>query len=329
MKKILIYALYDEDGEPRYVGKTSQYLKQRLYAHINESKSKKYKNNHKNNWIKSMISNGLNPTIKVIDVVPEQDWELWEKYWISEYKKLGYKMTNSTLGGLGGSGYPHTESSKKKMRHAKLGIPLSEEHKAKISKGVKEKADENPNYNRSGNNLKVPLDRDALYDLYITQNLTMPQTADKLNVSETTVFRNLKDYKIKKPKKLLKEQYSTNPIKPVLQYDLEGNLIKEWPQGSSYILRETGIEVARCCRGLINTSKGYIWRYKDEWFDLGLDRRPKSYIVEQYSMDGKFIDEHLSIRKALISTGIKNKKLISKCCKGEVRSAGGFIWKYK
>lgn len=32
---VIIYTLSDENGNIRYVGKTSQYLKQRLYAHIN------------------------------------------------------------------------------------------------------------------------------------------------------------------------------------------------------------------------------------------------------------------------------------------------------
>jgi len=71
--------------------------------------------------------------------------------------------------------------------------------------------------------------------------------------------RNLKEYGIEKGKETLKEHYSSRPIKPVLQYDLSGNFIKEWAEGPSYILRETWIEVARCCRGIMKTSKGFWW----------------------------------------------------------------------
>lgn len=51
--------------------------------------------------------------------------------------------------------------------------------------------------------------------------------------------------------------------KTVLQYDLEGNFIKEWPSA-----RECGrngfnqSSVASCCRGELKTHKGYIWKYK-------------------------------------------------------------------
>ena len=51
--------------------------------------------------------------------------------------------------------------------------------------------------------------------------------------------------------------------KPVLQYDLEGNLIREWKS-----VTECGMNgynqghVAACCRGERKTHKGFIWEYK-------------------------------------------------------------------
>ena len=55
--------------------------------------------------------------------------------------------------------------------------------------------------------------------------------------------------------------------KKTLQYDLQGNLIKEW---SSVIeaSKELNINkgtIANCCRGEkhYNTAGGYIWRYKE------------------------------------------------------------------
>jgi predicted GIY-YIG superfamily endonuclease/predicted DNA-binding protein YlxM (UPF0122 family) len=265
-KTTYIYTISDENGNIRYIGKSNN-PKRRIYQHINEKFNK-----HKYNWLQSIIKRGEFPKIEVIEEVPESEWQIHEVYWISQFKSWGFNLINKTTGGDGANGYKHKPSSKKKMRHAKLGTTLSDEHKEKISNSVKKKFEECPNYNRSGNNLSSPIDRDLLYKLYITENLTMPQCADKLNVSETTVFRNLKNYNIKKSEDALKKQYSTRPIKTVLQYDLKGNLIKEWPEGPNHIHKEIGIEVARCCRGLNKTSKGFIWRYKDEWFDLGLDK---------------------------------------------------------
>lgn len=51
--------------------------------------------------------------------------------------------------------------------------------------------------------------------------------------------------------------------KPVLQYDLEGNFVREWKS-----IRECGRNgydqgnVTSCCRGKQKTHKGFIWKYK-------------------------------------------------------------------
>ena len=55
--------------------------------------------------------------------------------------------------------------------------------------------------------------------------------------------------------------------KPVLQFDLEGNFIQEFPStvkaalflGKSYQAKSS---IANCCRGLNKTSFGFIWKYK-------------------------------------------------------------------
>ena len=49
--------------------------------------------------------------------------------------------------------------------------------------------------------------------------------------------------------------------------------------------------------------------------------------VVQYSKDGEFITEYTSTREAERQTGC-NHQNISKCCKGKLKSAGGYIWRY-
>lgn len=53
--------------------------------------------------------------------------------------------------------------------------------------------------------------------------------------------------------------------KKVIQYDMQGNFIKEW--GSTMeIQRELGIRnscISACCKGLYKQSHNYIWKYKD------------------------------------------------------------------
>jgi len=55
-------------------------------------------------------------------------------------------------------------------------------------------------------------------------------------------------------------------------------------------------------------------------------RRCKS--VLQYDLDNNFIKEYYSLKTAEIATGVRNGN-ISHCCKGNYKSSGGFIWKFK
>lgn len=49
--------------------------------------------------------------------------------------------------------------------------------------------------------------------------------------------------------------------------------------------------------------------------------------INQYDMNGKFIKQWNYIREVQKELGISNANII-KCCKGERKSAGGYIWKY-
>lgn len=51
--------------------------------------------------------------------------------------------------------------------------------------------------------------------------------------------------------------------KKTLQYDLDGNLIKEWPS-SMEIERQLGFRqgnIGMCCRGIRKSAYGYVWKY--------------------------------------------------------------------
>jgi len=52
--------------------------------------------------------------------------------------------------------------------------------------------------------------------------------------------------------------------RPVLQYDLEGNLIREY-KSLNEAWEKTGIarsQIARCANGIYETARGYIWKFK-------------------------------------------------------------------
>jgi hypothetical protein len=90
---------------------------------------------------KNIVQKYGNPNIEILanwDV--EQDAFDHEKFLISCFKDMGYKLANLTDGGEGTSGYKHTAKQRENNRRARLGkpvwnigIPCKEETKIKIS----------------------------------------------------------------------------------------------------------------------------------------------------------------------------------------------------
>ena len=78
-----------------------------------------------------------------------------------------------------------------------------------------------------------------------------------------------------------------------------------------------------------NTSSYSRGTYKrsDEHRKHISESKPKKPVI-QFSKNGEFIAEYPSTREAEIQTGC-NRGNICLCCKGEHKSAGGYIWKYK
>lgn len=116
-----IYSLkHPITNEVRYVGKTTS-PNRRYKEHI----YKLNKTDHKTNWIKSLLLDGLKPIMCIIEECIGE-WEDREKYWITQFNNL----TNLSDGGGKCS---MSDEVKEKIRQANLGKVLSEETKAKIS----------------------------------------------------------------------------------------------------------------------------------------------------------------------------------------------------
>jgi hypothetical protein len=114
MEKYFIYTLTFE-GKVFYIGKTKN-LKNRLKEH---KKSSRLKRTYKERFISQILSENKDFEIIVIDEVDIGTENYWEIYWISEYKKLGHNLYNTSIGGDGGdtwSGRKHSDETKNKLR---------------------------------------------------------------------------------------------------------------------------------------------------------------------------------------------------------------------
>jgi len=132
---------------------------------------------------------------------------------------------------------------------------------------------------------------------------------------------------------------------PVIQFDKEGKFMKKYPS-----LKVASIEtlvnlslIIRCLKNRQKTAGGYQWKYKDDSFydsngtikkiDPVKYKKPPSNPHErkiiQFDLEGNFINEFSSIRKAARVIGTKHHVLIKKCADGNAYSALGFQWRYK
>jgi hypothetical protein len=88
------------------------------------------KSTHKNHWIRKLLANGLKPRILAVESAPIEELNDLERMYIQRFRMAGYNLTNATDGGEGLKN-PSMET-RKKMSAAKLGRPLTPEHRAKV-----------------------------------------------------------------------------------------------------------------------------------------------------------------------------------------------------
>lgn len=137
--------------------------------------------------------------------------------------------------------------------------------------------------------------------------------------------------------KRAKNQTRKCHIEGIIQIDLQNKkIIKIWDslkqiQKALGIL-ETGI--IDCCNGRLKTYKNFGWAYNETSFNLEAKlnkitapNKTTAKSISQYTKQGEFIKKWNSITEAANALNMKHQN-ISACCRGESKSAGGFIWKF-
>ena len=260
MNNAFIYILSDpRNGLVRYIGKTND-PDMRFKAHLNSSRDK---NTHKRNWINNIKNEGMKPDFDIIDEVPIDEWQYWEKFYISLFKCWGFNLLNYTSGGDGATFANKGTWKKGNVPHNK-GIPHSEEVKNKIR--------------------------------------------EKL-----TGVSNVNSYK------------------PIIQYDINFNMIKRYRcirdavnESNGYFIES---KISNCLTGKRRHHRNYIWKYDNGENLAKYEILPIEKGVIQYGKDLIEVNRFPSINSASRDTGILSTNICA-CCKGKVKTAGGYIWKY-
>jgi hypothetical protein len=184
----------------------------------------------KNRLKQHIFNKGEFMEMVVLEEITETEWKFWESYWIEQFIQWGFILENKNKGGGGPlAGIP-------KPVGFGMGRVHSEYTKQKIGQS---------NKNNIG---PLGIKRKESTKQKISQSNSKPKPDGFGN--------KIKEIKTNTP--CLKNR------RPVLQYDLEGKFIKEW-DGAITIKNElniSNVSIMQCCRGIIQTSHNYVWKYK-------------------------------------------------------------------
>lgn len=145
-------------------------------------------------------------------------------------------------------------------------------------------------------------------------------------------------WKWKNDKKIISSIEGVYKNDTILQYDLEGNFIKEW-NSLQEIQKSLNISKSSLCsnlKGKTHSSKNFQWKYKHSNKEIKKCQKYKktsSYLnkahggVYQYDKNNNLIAYYETATDAKKATGISNSD-IGQVCKGKRKTAGGFIWRF-
>lgn len=120
--------------------------------------------------------------------------------------------------------------------------------------------------------------------------------------------------------------------KSVKQFSIDGKLLNSYPSVAE-ASRVTGISKSSINKFLSGKIKspttGFLWSYDDSIPSV-VDRYSlyKPRPVAQYTLDGRFVKEFISMSIAARETGISQGNIYG-CCIGKRKRTGLFTWRYK
>lgn len=140
--------------------------------------------------------------------------------------------------------------------------------------------------------------------------------------------------------KRLKSGFIEKVNKPVLQYDLNCNLIARYPSikaAAEAIGTGKQTSITACCQGKFTHSGGYIWKYENDMTPV--KRKYPAYFKKVIQKDkfGNILNVYNSTTEAadhLLQTELKNRSRktvsagISLCARGLNKTAYNYKWEY-
>lgn len=330
MNKYKAYILIDPTTNiPRYVGITSRALEKRFSDHLQDIKSRPKLNLHKTNWFLLLKKENKAPIIKQIAEFDSlEKAKQFEINYISKYKEK-YKLINQTKGG----DFPGFNINSREVILAKdTTRPISQ-------------------YNILGEHIAdYEITEDAKRALGLKNKACSHITQccrGKRSCAYGYIWRykedSLGDISFINPKTLL--------FNKLVQYDLEGNKIKEFKSYKEASLEigdhSHGANIEAVIYGLQKECKGFKWKlepkyvyYNQELLNKIMNRKHSeyknskhnysNYKIYKYDINMQLVKTYNSILSAsedLIEQGVVgNRDIIKRSCKNGTLYQG-FYWR--
>lgn len=132
------------------------------------------------------------------------------------------------------------------------------------------------------------------------------------------------------------ENYVIGNTRTVEQIDIKTGMTITVFNSISAAKRKMGVSspkaIWKACNGELKTAYGFGWRYKDSEFlgpvnyGSGNIGRPGIQVEQIDAIRNEVIKVWASVKEAQKKTGVYN---IDKCCRGERKTAKGYVWRYK
>jgi len=343
---VYIYTLSDPiTKEVKYCGKTKN-TKERLSGHLKDKKH----NKEKFQWICDIKSNGLKPILEVVDVVDEDGWDFWEKYWISQLKCWGFELFNKTNGGeYSVTGFRHSAESKKKISDSQFGKKLNKEWRENISKGRKGIIFSDIHLKNLSDShigqisvtkisiLQIDINNGEILNTF--DSITSAYKHLNLDPSNSSLISTACKGKVKSAYGsywCYSDKYDNFVFKkynriynPILQFDKNGQFIKEY-DNIIEAAKENNLNQSHISHALTDNPScgGFAWVYKNSDYTNILKEKlskiKREYILNQLDLKtGEILRTFTSIKEAQELTNIKH---IGCVLAGNRNHAGGYKW---
>jgi group I intron endonuclease len=230
--------------------KTKIYLVSNIDNNPNKIYIGKTKNSREKDHRRSFGNQIIYKYIDEIDSLNSKDWKPLETKWIQYYMGLGYILINKQK--IGGSGVEfHSKETKQKMSLSKTNRKITWGDKiSKANKGRKHSEETKQKISQSNKGKKYSEERN--------QKLRKPKSEEtKQKISQAKLGKLKSDS--------YKQKISIIKSKPILQYDLQNNFIKEWSSATEAgkFLNKKNSAISECCNNKRKSAYNFIWKFKN------------------------------------------------------------------